>query len=103
MPRYSSKPISIDPNSIEAHEAIAEFYLTSQQLEKAETVFEISSRFRKTAPRAGLNSPDFYASRPPEEGVDDVLNQIIADSPEYVLARYKVGQLISNARTSRDD
>lgn len=88
-----NKAVEIDGNSIEAHEAIAEFYVTTKQLAKAEVEFRNLVAIQENSPESRLELANFYSNADRKDEAIDTLNQIIADAPEYVLARYRVGQL----------
>lgn len=87
------KAIEIDPNSIEAHEAIAEFFVTSRQYEKAEASYKNLIQVQENSPESRLELAEFYATTERKDESIAVLNQIITDAPEYVLARYRIGQM----------
>lgn len=87
------KAIGIDTKSIEAHEAIADFYVTSRQLEKAEAVYKELIQIQENSPESRLVLAEFYAGADRVDDAISVLQDILTDSPEYVRARYKLGQI----------
>jgi tetratricopeptide (TPR) repeat protein len=93
-----NKAIEIDPASIEAHEAIAEFYVTSKQFDKAEATYRKLTEIQENSPESRLELAEFYSTVDRKDEAIDTLNQIIASAPEYVLARYRVGQLYLERR-----
>lgn len=87
------KAIDIDGSSIEAREAIAEFYVTSRQLPKAEQAYLELVNIQERSPESRLVLAEFYSKVNRKDEAVEVLGQILADAPEYVLARYRVGQI----------
>lgn len=87
------KGIEIDPASIDARESIAEFYVTSRQMAKAEQAYLELVRIQENSPESRLVLADFYSKANRKDEAIAVLGQIVADVPEYVLARYALGQL----------
>lgn len=87
------KAIEIDPASIEAREATAEFYVTSRQFEKAEASYKDLVQIQENSPESRLELAEFYSTSDRKDEAIAVLNQILADAPEYVLARYRLGQM----------
>ena len=85
--------IEIDPISIEAHEALAEFYVTSRQFDKAEAAYKELVQIQENSPESRLELAEFYSTSDRKDEAVAVLNQILADAPEYVLARYRIGQI----------
>ncbi len=92
------KAIDIDAASIEAHTGIADFYVTSRQLAKAEAVYKNLIQIQENSPESRLELADFYAGVNRVDDAVAVLEQILADSPEYVRARYKLGQIFLDRR-----
>ncbi len=87
------KAIEIDAASIEAREAIAEFYVTSRQFEKAETAYKDLVQVQENSPESRLELAEFYTNTDRKDEAIAVLNQILTDTPEYVMARYRIGQI----------
>jgi tetratricopeptide (TPR) repeat protein len=87
------KAIELDAASIEARESIAEFYVTSRQIDKAERAYRDLVQIQENSPESRLVLAGFYSKTDRADEAVNVLNQIIADVPEYVLARYKIGQM----------
>jgi len=87
------KAISLGTSNIEAYEAIAEFYVTSRQMQKAEQANLELVKIQENSPESRLVLAEFYAKANRSDEAIDTLNKILADSPEYVLARYELGQM----------
>lgn len=92
------KAIALDTANIEAREAIAEFYTTSLQLEKAERAYLDLVQIQENSPESRLVLAEFYTKSDRNDEAIDVLNQILTDAPEYVLARYRLGQIYLERR-----
>ena len=92
------KAIEIDGKSIEAREAIAEFYVTSRQFEKAEASYKDLVQIQENSPESRLELAEFYDAADRKDEAIAVLNQILTDSPEYVRARYRIGQMYLDRR-----
>lgn len=87
------KAISLGTSNIEAYEAIAEFYVTSRQMQKAEQAHLELVKIQENSPESRLVLGEFYAKANRGDESIDTLNKILADSPEYVLARYELAQM----------
>lgn len=87
------KAINLDPASIEAREAMAEFFVTSRQFEKAERSYIDLVQIQENSPESRLELAAFYEKADRKNEAISTLDQIIHDSPDYVLARYRVGQM----------
>ena len=92
------RAIAIDPASIEAREAIAEFFTTSRQMEKAERAYLELVQIQENSPESRLVLAEFYAKSDRAGQAIDVLGMILTDTPEYVLARYRIGQIYLERR-----
>ena len=88
-----NKAIEIDAAGIEAREAIAEFFVTSRQFEKAERAYLDLVQIQQNSPESRLVIAGFYSKSDRMDEAINVLNQILTDTPEYVLARYRLGQI----------
>lgn len=87
------KAIQIDPSSIEAREAAAEFFVTSRQMAKAEQAYLELVDLQENSPESRLVLAEFYSQANRGNEAVSTLEQIVQDVPEYVLARYRLGQL----------
>ncbi|MEO7659554.1 MAG: tetratricopeptide repeat protein, partial [Pyrinomonadaceae bacterium] len=88
-----NKAISLDETSIEARESMAEFFVTSRQLEKAETAYLDLVSIQENSPESRLVLAEFYSKTDRKNEALNVLNNILADAPTYALARYRLGQM----------
>ena len=87
------KAIGIDAASIEARSGLAEFYVTSRQFAKAEAAYNELVQIQENSPESRMELAEFYAVANRVDDAIIVLKQILADAPEYVRARYKLGQI----------
>ena len=88
-----NKGIVIDPTSIVAREALAEFYVTSGQLPKAEQAYLGLVELQENSPESRLELASFYDKADRKDEAIATLTQILTDTPEYVLARYRLGEV----------
>lgn len=94
------KAIEVDSSSIEAREAIAEFFVTSKQLEKAERSYLDLVQIQENSPESRLVLANFYHKAGRTNDAIASLEQILADAPTYVLARYKASEIYLEQRDS---
>ena len=87
------KAISLGTSNIDAYEAIAEFYITSRQILKAEQAHLELVNIQENSPESRLVLASFYSKANRTDEAVETLNKILADSPEYVLARYELGRM----------
>ncbi len=88
-----NKAVELDPASIFARESIAEFYVTSRQLDLAEQTYKYLVEIQENSPESRLELAEFYSGADRKDEAIAVLKQILADAPEYVRARYRLGQI----------
>ncbi len=93
-----NKAVGIDNTSIEAREALAEFYVNNRQLEKAEQAYLELVKIQDNSPESRLELADFYNLAGRKDEAIATLDQILEASPEYVLARYRLGELYLDRR-----
>ncbi len=87
------KAVEIEPKNIAAREAIAEFYLAQKQFEKAEQAYKDLVQVQENSPESRLSLADFYVRIGRDDDALATLNQILTDAPEYVRARYRLGEM----------
>jgi tetratricopeptide (TPR) repeat protein len=87
------KAIQVDPSNIEAREATAEFFVTSRQMAKAEQAYLELVNIQENSPESRLVLAEFYSKSNRKDEAIATLGQILTDAPEYVLARYRLGEL----------
>jgi tetratricopeptide (TPR) repeat protein len=87
------KAVAVDGSSIEAREAIAEFFVTSDQLEKAERAYLDLVQIQENSPESRLVLANFYDRAARTDDAIATLEQILAETPTYVLARYKASEI----------
>lgn len=85
--------VSAEPKNIEAFEAMADFYAAARQYDKAEIAYKRLVEIQDNSPESRLVLAEFYAAIQRQPEAIATLQQIIADSPEYVRARYRIGQI----------
>lgn len=87
------KAVEVEPGSIEARESIANFYLAQRQNEKAEQAFKDLAEAQGNSPEGKMQLADFYATVGREDDAINVFNEILKGSPEFVRARYRLGEI----------
>lgn len=87
------KAIEIEPSSLEARESLAGFYLAQRQLEKAEQAYKDLAEAQENSPEGRTQLADFYSLIGRETDAVNVFETILKDSPEYVRARYRLGEI----------
>jgi len=85
--------IATEPTNLEAFEAIADLYVSSRQFDKAESVYRDLVRIQENSPESRLDLAEFYSTVGRRPEAIAVLDQIVADRPEYSRARYRIGQI----------
>ncbi len=88
-----NKAISFDEANIEAREAIAEFFLLSRQLDKADQAYLKLTEIQENSPESRVVLAEFYQKSGRAAESLAVLEQILTDTPEYAIARYRLGQV----------
>lgn len=93
-----NKGVAADNSSIEAREALAEFFVNSLQMEKAEKAYLELVKLQENSPESRLELADFYNKASRTEEAIATLEQIVGETPEYVLARYRLGEMYLDRR-----
>ncbi len=87
------KAVEVDPSNLETRQSLAEFYLAQRQLEKAELAFKQLAEAQGNSPEGKMQLADFYSAVNREEDAIVVFLDILKDSPEFVKARYRLGEI----------
>lgn len=87
------KAVEIDPSNLEAHETLAGFYVAQRQLEKAEQAYKDLASAQENSPEGLTQLANFYSLVGRESDAIGVFETILKDSPEYVRARYRLGEI----------
>ncbi|MGI8641467.1 MAG: tetratricopeptide repeat protein [Pyrinomonadaceae bacterium] len=88
-----SKAVAVEPKNVEAREAIAKFYLSQKQFDKAETAYKQFVEVQENSPESRVELANFYSQIGREDDALKVFNGIVAEFPEYVRARYRLGEI----------
>lgn len=94
------KAVAIDAASIEAREAIAEFFVMSGQFEKAERAYLDLVALQENSPESRLVLAKFYDRANRSTDAIATLEQVLAEAPTYVLARYETCEIYLEQRDS---
>jgi tetratricopeptide (TPR) repeat protein len=92
------RAVEVDASSIEAREAIAEFFVTSSQLDKAERAYLELVQIQENSAESRLVLANFYNKANRTNDAVATLEQILAEAPTYVLARYKASEIYLELR-----
>lgn len=88
-----AKAIEVEPKNIEAHETIAQFYTGQKQFDKAEQAYKQLVQVEENSPESRISLANFYAFIDRQDEAIQILNGILADFPQYVRARYRLGEI----------
>jgi len=88
-----TRAIEVEPNDIEAHEAIAEHFVATKQYDRAEAEYRTLITIQDNSPESRLDLAEFFVRVKRTDEAIDVLNDVIANAPEYARARYRLAQI----------
>lgn len=87
------KAIEVEPANIEAREGQAEFYLAERRLDKAEQSYQELVRMQENSPASQMQLANFYSTIGREDDAVITLGAIVAETPAYARARYRLGEI----------
>jgi len=87
------KATEVEPKNFEAREAIAEYYVAEKQFDKAEIAYKDLVQIQENSPESRVELANFYATVGRRDEAVALFNQILTESPEYVRARYRLGEI----------
>lgn len=102
------KAVEADGSNLEAREALAGFYLAQKDFAKAEQAYKDLAQAQENSPEGLTQLANFYSLLGRQDDAISVLHTILKDSPEYVRARYRLGEIylerkeIENAKEQID-
>ena len=88
-----NRAVEVEPQSVEVREAFAEFYRRSRQFDKAEQSYKELVSMQENSPESRVALADFYVSVDKEDEAVGVFNDVLKDAPEFVRARYRLGEI----------
>jgi tetratricopeptide (TPR) repeat protein len=94
------KAVETEPTSIEAREAIAEYYLGERRYENAEQCYKDLVQIQENSPESRVDLADFYSRIGRSDEAIAVFDGILNDAPEYVRARYRLGEIYLDRKES---
>lgn len=94
------KAVEIEPASIEAREAIAEYYLGERRYDNAEQCYKDLVQIQENSPESRVDLADFYSQIGRSDEAIAVFDGILKDAPEYVRARYRLGEIYLGRKES---
>lgn len=87
------KAVEVDGTNLEAREALAGFYLAQKDFTKAEQAYKDLAQAQDNSPEGLTQLADFYSLLGRQDDAVNVFQTILKDSPEYVRARYRLGEI----------
>lgn len=87
------KAIQIESKNIEVREALAEFYVTERKFEKAEQAYKEIVETQGNSLESRMDLANFYQRIGREDDALRIFNGILTEKPEYVRARYRLGEI----------
>lgn len=88
------KAVEVGPNDRNSRFVLASFYLVNRQLDKAENEFKALAALDKDKPESQMVLADFYSS---VNRVDDsirIYQEILANSPDFMMGRYRLAEIL---------
>jgi len=92
------KALEVEPKNIEAGQSIAEFYLARKQFDKAEQSYKQLVQIQENSAEGKLDLANFYAQIGRADDAVKIYTEILAEKPEYVRARYRLGEIYLNRK-----
>lgn len=87
------KGIEVEPANFDAHESLAEYYVGQKQFDKAETAYKELVRIQENSAESRVELANFFNRIGRDDEAIALFAQIIAETPEYVRARYRLGEI----------
>lgn len=87
------KAVEVDGANLEAREALAGFYLAQKDFTKAEQAYKDLAQAQDNSPEGLTQLADFYSLVGRQDDAVNVFQTILKNSPEYVRARYRLGEI----------
>ena len=88
------KAVEVEPKNIEARETIAAFYVAQKQFEKAEQIYKDLVQIQENSSESRVSLGRILrANQSREDDAIKILSEILAETPEYVRARYRLGEI----------
>lgn len=88
------KAVEVDPKDKTARFVLASFYLVNKQLDKAEESYKALADLDKDKPQSQAVLADFYALANRPDDAINIYKNILAKSPEYIPARYRIAEIL---------
>ena len=88
------KAVEVAPKDHDARITLASFYQFNKQLDKAEQAYKAIAELEKDHPETQALLADFYSTINRTDDAVQIFRQILATSPDYVRARYRLGEIL---------
>lgn len=94
------KAAEVEPKNYEARAAIAEYFVAQKQFEKAEAAYRDLVQIQENDPASRVDLANFYSSIGRKDEAVAIFNQILGEAPEFVRARYRLGEIYLEQKES---
>jgi len=90
------KAVQAEPQNRDAQFILASFYLVNKQFDKAEAAYKALAELDKDKPEGRSILGDFYSSVGRLDEAIAIYREVIAKSPEYTQAHYRLAEIMLN-------
>ncbi|HKP72951.1 MAG TPA: tetratricopeptide repeat protein, partial [Pyrinomonadaceae bacterium] len=84
----------VEPENRDARSTLAKFYLANKQFDRAEEAYKALADLDRDRPEGQAVLADFYSAVGRSDEAVKIYQDIVAKSPEYVRARYRLAELM---------
>ena len=88
------RAVEAEPTNRDARLALATFFVYSKQMDKAEEAYKGLAELDKDRPEGSAALADFYSSQGRHDDAIRIYQEILARSPEYARAHYRIGEMM---------
>src|SRR6267142_840997 len=96
-----SKAVEVEPKNHPSRLVLAHFYQSTRQFNKAEENYKVLIDLDKDKPEGRAVLADFYSVVNRQDEAIKIYQGILAQSPEYVQGRYRLGEIMLNSGDSK--
>jgi tetratricopeptide (TPR) repeat protein len=90
--------IEVAPKNVEARESLASFYINQRSFDQAERVYMELADSQNDSPESLTKLADFYTLVEREDEAIKIFEQILIKNPNYLRARYRLGEIFLERR-----
>ncbi|HEV2911708.1 MAG TPA: tetratricopeptide repeat protein [Pyrinomonadaceae bacterium] len=88
------RAVEAEPANRDSRQGLAAFYVLTKRMDKAEEAYKALAELDKTRPEGRAMLADFYSSVGRYDEAITIYQEIIAHTPEYSRARYRIGEML---------